>query len=454
MDMKKIVAAFLSVSTLCLNGCMQKDTHASSSVKETIHTWHVLPEIEISSLQALVPFSQQTIRNGEREAAMLENQNGTLNQFGDTGYTDNALLLQKDDIQMIYDYDGNLLYTTPDKLEDTYLSEGIVAAYGRKKSDENYFSIVYGTRVSNEKAYILNASFTSQDEIAAQELILHPYDGNQVFDQIAIKNGKIGILYHLKNKAGEDAAGYGFEECDVPIGDMCFAEKVNSNNEPLKQVVIDKQGNIISEVPSEVNVKSYGTFVNGFYSCYQKTDNDKKLAVIDARSGKAITEYQYKSVGYFENGYCPVQNRNGKWAYINANGEEVTDFLFDSASAIYEGKAWVCNDGKAGILNIDASKNGKLTNAIFSEQSCDTPVKAANVEEKEESETVIGTVNVNISTLNIRKTPSLSADKVGVASLTTYDVFEKSDADGYTWYKIGDNEWIAGNNEWVTYTEK
>lgn len=454
MDMKKIVTALLGASILCLNGCTKKDASSSTSAQEIINTWHVLPEIEISSLHALVPFSQQTIRNGEREAALLENQSGTLNQFENTGYTDNALLLQKDAIQMIYDYDGNLLYTFPDKVENTYLAEGVSIGYGRKKSDENYFSIVYGTRVSEEKAYILNASFTSQDEMSAQDLILHPYDGNQVFDQIAIKNGKVGILYHLKNKAGEDAAGYGFEESTVSFADMCFAEKVNSNNEPLKQVVIDKQGNVISEVPAEVNVKSYGTFVNGFYSCYQKEDSEKKLAVIDAKSGKAITEYQYKSVGYFENGYCPVQNMDGKWAYINENGEEVTDFLFDSASAIFEGKAWVSHAGKAGVLNIDASKNGKLTDAIFSDQSCDAPVKAAEVQEKEESETVIGTVNVNISTLNIRKTPSLSSDKVGVASSKTYDVFEKSDADGYTWYKIGENEWIAGNDEWVTYTNK
>ena len=37
---------------------------------------------------------------------------------------------------------------------------------------------------------------------------------------------------------------------------------------------------------------------------------------------------------------------------------------------------------------------------------------------------------------------------------TTYDVYETTEADGYTWYRISETGWIASEGTWVTYTPK
>ncbi|NCB32982.1 MAG: hypothetical protein EOM64_03705 [Erysipelotrichia bacterium] len=64
----------------------------------------------------------------------------------------------------------------------------------------------------------------------------------------------------------------------------------------------------------------------------------------------------------------------------------------------------------------------------------------------------IGTVTVMISNLNIRKTPNLTGGILGAASKSTYHVFETKEADGYTWYRIRANQWIASNEgEWTVY---
>ena len=39
---------------------------------------------------------------------------------------------------------------------------------------------------------------------------------------------------------------------------------------------------------------------------------------------------------------------------MNTDGTLVTDFVFDDAGTVYEGKCFVIINGKAGILNLDA----------------------------------------------------------------------------------------------------
>ena len=65
-----------------------------------------------------------------------------------------------------------------------------------------------------------------------------------------------------------------------------------------------------------------------------------------------------------------------------------------------------------------------------------------------------GTVTVNVDRLNIRTHPSTEADAIGKAEMNkTYDVIAIEEAEGYTWYKIGDDQWIADDGSWLTYKE-
>lgn len=56
--------------------------------------------------------------------------------------------------------------------------------------------------------------------------------------------------------------------------------------------------------------------------------------------------------------------------------------------------------------------------------------------------------------INVRTEPDTSAPILGVVETgTEHDVFEVRESGGYTWYRIGDQQWIADSGGWITYTE-
>ena len=456
--MKKSLLLGICSAILLQVGCTKNTNEESvtSTNDSSVNVWHVLPQVDATEVKNLAPFSQMTIRDGDKEVSLTYNQTGYLNASNNNSYTDNAIVIQNDDVQSIYDYNGNLLYTMTSKVSDTFHEEGIVTIYAYVSNEEHYLTQVYGTK-TDKKASILNTDFASITELTTDALIFHPYDGNQVFDEMAIQNGTVGILSHLKSNSGEDQAGYEFNAYSkTALPDMYIAKSVSSSLKDDGYVICDATGKILSKVTGQLYSKTSGQFVNGYYPAYQKDDDSKKIALIHASDGKSITDYLYSDVGYFEDGYCPVKNTEGKWAYINESGEEVTDFIFDSASSLYQGKAWVVKDNKAGVINLSASKNGKLTDSIFSLNESDAAVEpdATNAPEQSNSN-IIGTLKVKVSSLNIRKDAGVKNETNGTAtSGETYEVFETKEADGYTWYRIGENQWVAGSDEWVTYTKK
>jgi hypothetical protein len=59
-------------------------------------------------------------------------------------------------------------------------------------------------------------------------------------------------------------------------------------------------------------------------------------------------------------------------------------------------------------------------------------------------------LKVIASSLRVRKTPTTSGDIVGIAQTNgIYNFFETADANGYTWYKIADDQWIANNGSYL-----
>ncbi len=456
--MKKSLFIGICTAILLQTGCSNTTNQQSNTSIDdsTVNVWHVLPQIDATALKGLAPFSKTTIRQNGKEVALTYNQTGYLNSSSGNAYTDNAIVVQNDDAEYIYDYHGNLLYEMTSKVSDTFHEEGIQPTYAYLSNEDHYLSQVYGIK-TDKKAVVLSTDFSSITELSSDAMIYHPYDGNQVFDEMAVQDGKIGILSHLKSSSGEDQNGYEFEEYTKSnLPDMYIAESISSSMKVDSYVVVDTNGKILSKVTGTLYQKTIGQFVNGYYPVYQTDDESKKIAMIHASDGNAITDYLYSDVGYFEDGYCPVKNTDGKWAYINESGEEVTDFIFDSASSLYQGKAWVIKDNKAGVINLDASKNEKLTDSIYSLTESDSAVTpdATNAPD-ETTSNVIGTLKVKISSLNIRKGAGTNNETNGTAtSGETYEVFETKEADGYTWYRIGENKWVAGNEEWVTYTKK
>ena len=63
---------------------------------------------------------------------------------------------------------------------------------------------------------------------------------------------------------------------------------------------------------------------------------------------------------------------------------------------------------------------------------------------------------VTTESVNYRTGPGTSYAKAGTLESgvqVKVDPSYKKTADGYTWYRIGEKQWIAGNREWVTYKE-
>ena len=82
-----------------------------------------------------------------------------------------------------------------------------------------------------------------------------------------------------------------------------------------------------------------------------------------------------------------------------------------------------------------------------------TPVITPNVERDEFKDQI--EVKEGVTNLNIRTTPSLSAESIGKANPGFYNYFETAEADGYLWYRISDSNWIAYSEEWeVVYPAK
>lgn len=80
-----------------------------------------------------------------------------------------------------------------------------------------------------------------------------------------------------------------------------------------------------------------------------------------------------------------------------------------------------------------------------------TPTPEATPEPEEEDET-LGTVTV-LTDLNVRPMPSTNGDPIDAVYYgQEFEVYEITEAGGYTWYRIGENRWIADNGTFLRYT--
>lgn len=58
-------------------------------------------------------------------------------------------------------------------------------------------------------------------------------------------------------------------------------------------------------------------------------------------------------------------------------------------------------------------------------------------------------IEVKVEELNVRTNPSTKANSLGHANKGFYNFYQVKDSDGYTWYNIAENQWVAYNKEWV-----
>lgn len=58
-------------------------------------------------------------------------------------------------------------------------------------------------------------------------------------------------------------------------------------------------------------------------------------------------------------------------------------------------------------------------------------------------------IEVFVPELRVRTQPTTTSDVLGYASEGFYDYLESVDNEGYTWFRIAENQWIASSDEWT-----
>lgn len=155
-------------------------------------------------------------------------------------------------------------------------------------------------------------------------------------------------------------------------------------------------------------------------------------------NGHTLCSGYEDSYGFFE-GYAPVK-KDGKWGYIDKNGNCVTGFIFDKATPLCDGKAWVIYNGRTGRLNI---KSMIENNVPFD----DSILSIADYEAQDQTHWI----EILVNKINVRSQPSTSGEKVSsieYGQIIPY--ISKQDNEGYTWYQLNADRWIADQNgEWI-----
>lgn len=66
----------------------------------------------------------------------------------------------------------------------------------------------------------------------------------------------------------------------------------------------------------------------------------------------------------------------------------------------------------------------------------------------------VNQIEVVATELNARDKASLKGDRLGFMNTGIYNILSSAKADGYTWYQVEKNVWIAYNKEWETLLPK
>lgn len=119
-------------------------------------------------------------------------------------------------------------------------------------------------------------------------------------------------------------------------------------NEIGEKGIINHQGKLI------VPFGKYGGFENPSEGLI-KVGKNGKFGFIDM-NGQEILPCIYDFVQPYSEGLAVVKNTNGKYGYVNQNGEVVIPFKFDSASSFSEGLARVKTNHKWGYIDADGNE--------------------------------------------------------------------------------------------------
>lgn len=238
---------------------------------------------------------------------------------------------------------------------------------------------------------------------------------------------KLQMGYYLRNYFYADSslffgAHYGNKGSGVSVkyaSDPYYGLKISSIAYEMDKYANNYSGNLI-----EYNSNTIGV-INTYEARVLITPGGRCTYTTEYRKGYQLNN-TVAIIGE-EGDYYKIQSDN----YLNTDGTCVN--VFENSDV----KAYDWNHNTGYILKSEVD--------IISSNTI--------IEKPEEELVKIGEVTVNVSKLRVRTAPSTGASFVTYCDEgKTYDVYSITSGDGFTWYQIGRNQYIADNGTWVTYT--
>ena len=318
--------------TIGLLGC-GSSTVSSSSTPKTVD-WEVEPEMEINHVYNLKACSSNPFVYGNMAGYSSEWYNGNTGMYSGSetvvNYSGNVVLYEKDGTYGFCDYEGDILYE---------IEKPVVVNYGEEIP---VFATSYGFEVGYETENGYGNAHVKEDFTGLEE-------GNG--------GGNAGgqMLYYWNDRFYTSAFGR-VEE---------VSEEVLKNYVQNGYVLVpevqeepdgtgDKPGAGFIVIDEDGSDTKYAYGIEGTYPCVNgmvRVVQDGKYGFVSLEKEKLVTKDWYEDVLWYEEGICPVK-KNGKWGFIDEDGNALTDSDYEEVSTVYDGKAYVKQNEKYGILRI------------------------------------------------------------------------------------------------------
>ena len=192
--------------------------------------------------------------------------------------------------------------------------------YGDKIKEEEFdlFKYAVANDMIDEDDYMLVNTFASFYDCKNNNIYVESLD-NSIDGYIVLSNNKYKVL---------------------PIGSNYVA--VDFSNGILMFGKCDKS---LYELNKAINLSQYYYSFELCCDSYSYSD----FTYVNT-NGEIIASGYDDGYGFYEE--CAPVKKNGKWGYIDKQGNVVIDYIFDKATPLCDGKAWVIYQGKTGRLNI------------------------------------------------------------------------------------------------------
>lgn len=224
--------------------------------------------------------------------------------------------------------------------------------------DRTGVPVITEARDSDGNAYPLKSSVKFREGIAAVNLMT----GND-YDMIYIDlDGN--ILFSAESLPKVTGVGYGSTyffgfASNFTNGKAVAARRVNNSTDKLMDcedapVIIDTSGNILAEISKEYYADENGFDPNMMVKIKPGGPfHGEDLYGLCDENGNVAVPCIYPYLQYCENGWYLAQDQNGRFGYIDKNGNVMIGFEFEDAEKFSSGLAPVLIDGLWGFISED-----------------------------------------------------------------------------------------------------